>query len=160
VRSVLDPAQFQNSAVAEGTGGVPVDLGAQIAASAVAPIEQQRRLTEAALSGNPEARAQLLSRPETLPEVKAVVTATSSDDPAALARARSAIDAAEQEVRAEATKIGPTVTAAVKTAYTTSITRIYLFAIPLSVVALLVVVLWLPEIPLSRGRPFEQANGE
>jgi hypothetical protein len=52
------------------------------------------------------------------------------------------------------------VTAAVKTSYTTSITRIYLFAIPLSAVALLVIALWLPETPLSKGRNTEVALGE
>jgi hypothetical protein len=131
VQAVLDPAQFESSAsAAEGAGGEPVDLGAQLAAAAVAPLEQQRRLTEAALGGNADARAQLLSSPDTLPAVKAEVAATNGRDPAALARASSAIDTAEQEVRADAARIGPTVTAAVKTSYTTSITRIYLFADP------------------------------
>ncbi len=161
VQAVLDPAQFESSAsAAEGAGGEPVDLGAQLAAAAVAPLEQQRHLTEAALGGNADARAQLLSSPDILPEVKAEVAATNGRDPAALARARSALDAAEQKVRADAARIGPTVTAAVKTSYTTSITRIYLFAIPLSAVALLVIALWLPETPLSKGRNIEVALGE
>ena len=161
VQAVLDPAQFESSAsAAEGAGGAPVDLGAQLAAAAVAPLEQQRRLTEAALGGNADARAQLLSSPDTLPAVKAEVAATNGRDPAALARASSAIDTAAQEVRADAARIGPTVAAAVKTSYTTSITRIYLFAIPLSTVALLVIALWLPETPLSKGRNTEVALGE
>ncbi len=78
--------------------------------------------------------------------------------PAALAR--GAIDAAEQDVRADAARIGTTVTAAVKASYTTSITRIYLFAIPLSAVALLVIALWLREIPSSKGRTIEATPGE
>ena len=112
------------------------------------------------MSGNADARTQLLSSPNTLPEVKVEVAATDGTDPAALARANSAIDAAEQDVRADAARIGPSVTAAVKTSYTTSITRIYLFAIPLSAVALVVIALWLPEIPLSKSRNTEADPGE
>lgn len=161
MQAVLDPSQFQNSAaVAEGAGGPAVDLEAQLAAAAIAPIEQQRSLTEAAVSGNAEARAQLLSSAETLPEVKAAVTTTSPNDPAALDRAGSAIDAAEQEARADAARIGHEVTAAVKTSFATSVTRIYLFAIPLSALALLVIALWLPEIPLSKGLDLTPASGE
>jgi hypothetical protein len=137
-----------------------VDVGAQIAAAAIAPIEQQRSLLEGAFAGNADARAQLLSSPETLPEVKAEIAATSGTDPAALARASSAIDAAEQKVRADAMRIGQDVTVAVKTSFATSVTRIYLFAIPLSAVALLVIALWLPEIPLSKGHHAETAGGE
>ena len=161
VQAVLDPAQFQSSAsIAVGAGGEPVDLAAQLAAAAIAPIEQQRTLTEAALGGNVDARAQLLSSPDTLPEVKAEVAATSGSDPAALARASSAIDAAEHAVRGDAARIAQDVTAAVKTAYTASVTRIYSFAIPLSAVALLVITLWLPEIPLSKAGDVETVAGE
>jgi len=161
VQAVLDPAQFQSSAsMTEGAGGEPVDLEAQIAAAAIAPLEQQRTLTEAAWGGNVDARAQLLSSPETLPEVKAEVATTSGSDPAALARASSAIDAAEQQVRGDAARIAQEVTAAVKLAYTTSVTRIYLFAIPLSAVALLVIALWLPELPLSKAQHGETTGGE
>lgn len=161
VQSVLDPAQFQNSAsIAEGAGGDSVDLGAQIAAAAVAPIEQQRNLTEAALGGNADARAELLNNPDTLPEVKAAVSATSGSDSEALAQATSAIDAAEQQLRADAPRIEQEVTAAVKAAFTTSVTRIYLFAIPLSVVALLIIALWLPETPLAKSRNLEPVHGE
>ncbi len=161
VRLALDPAQFQSSATAgEGASGEPVDLGAQLAAAAVAPFEQQRSLLEATLNGNAVARAQLLSSSETLPEVKEIVAGNAGSDPAALALAHSAIDAAEQAVRAEAVGIGQEVTSAVKTAYATSVTRIYLFAIPLSAVALLVIAVWLPEIPLGKGRPSESTVGE
>jgi hypothetical protein len=161
VQEALDPAQFQNSAsMTEGPGGEPVDLGAQIAAAAVAPIEQQRTLTEAALNGNPDARAQLLSNPKTLPEVRAEVASTSGDDPQALARVGSALDAAEQEVRADAARIGQEVAGAVKSSFATSVTRIYLYAIPLSAVALLVIALWLPEVPLSKARHVAPASGE
>jgi EmrB/QacA subfamily drug resistance transporter len=161
VQEALDPAQFQNSAsITEDAGGEPVDLGAQIAAAAVAPIEQQRTLTEAALSGNPNARAQLLNNPDTLPEVKAEVASTSGNDPQALARASSALDAAEQDVRTDAARIGQEVAGAVKSSFATSVTRIYLYTIPLSAVALLVIALWLPEIPLSKARHAAPAGGE
>jgi hypothetical protein len=161
LQPALNPARFQSSASeAEGVGGEPVNFGTQIAEAAVAPIEEQRTLTEAALEGNADARNRLLSSSETLPEVKALVAATSGNDPAAMARANTAINVAEQQVRAEAARIAPDVAAAVKAAFTTSITRIYLFAIPLSALALLVIALWLPETPLSKGRNFEPAGGE
>ena len=158
MQAALDPSQFQSNVGAEGAGGEGVDLESQLAAVAIAPIEQQRSLTEAALSGNTEARNQLLSSAETLPEVKAAITTTS--DPAARDRASSAIDAAEQAARTDAARVGQQITTAVKTAFATSVTRIYLFAIPLSAIALLVIALWLPEIPLGKGRKFETAHGE
>ncbi len=144
----------------EGAGGAPVELGAQLSAAAVAPVEQQRSLVEAALVGNADARAKLLSSHETLPEIKAALGTASASNPAAIARARRALDIAEQQARADGARIGQAVTAAVKTAFTTSVTRIYLFAIPLSAVALVVIVLWLPELPLSPRRHHEANTGE
>ncbi len=98
MHAALNPAQFRNSASAgEGAGGQAVDLGAQIAAAAVAPLEQQRTLAQAALgNGDAAARAQLLGSPETLPEVQAALQGSSGADAQALAQANGALDAAEQ----------------------------------------------------------------
>jgi hypothetical protein len=63
-------------------------------------------------------------------------------------------------VCADAAQIGQDVTVAVKASFATRVTRIYLFAIPLSAVALLVIALWLPEIPLSKADDVETVAGE
>lgn len=156
MQAALDPSQFQSSvSVSEGAGGSSMDLEAKLVQAAIAPIQQQRSLVEAALSGNAEARAQLLSSDQTLPEVKAAV---SDSNPAAQEQANGAIDAAEQQVRADAARVEQQVSSAVKTSFATSVTRIYLFAIPLSALALLVIALWLPETPLSQTMSFQQAG--
>jgi EmrB/QacA subfamily drug resistance transporter len=158
VQVALDPAKFRNSATASEGGGQTVDLGAQIAAAANAPLEQQRTLAQAALgNGDAQARAQLLSGPETLPEVKAALQSSGGADAQALARANGAIDTAEQQARQESQQLGQTVSNAVKQSFATSVTRIYVYAFWLSVIALVAVALWLPEIPLSRGSPAEAA---
>jgi EmrB/QacA subfamily drug resistance transporter len=159
MHTVLDPAQFRNSARAsEGAGGQAVDLEAKIAAAAIAPLEQQRALTQAALgNGDTAARAQLLGSPETLPEVQAQLLGSSGTDAQALARANGALDAAEQQARQDAQQVAPKVDEAVKRSYTTSITQIYVYAFWLSIIALATIVFWLPEIPLSKGSPAETA---
>jgi hypothetical protein len=40
----------------------------------------------------------------------------------------------------------------VKLSLATSITRIYIYAIGLSIAALIVIALWLPELPLRKAR--------
>jgi len=122
----------------------------------LAPIEQQRTLTQAALgAGDAAARAQLVHNPETLPGIIAQLKESTGADPQALARANSAIDAAEQQAQQAALQIGPQVNAAVKLSYATSITRIYVYAFWLAIVALVAVTLWLPEIPLGKSNRAE-----
>ena len=152
----LDPAKFRNSVSGGEGGSQQVNVGEQIAAAAVAPIEQQRALTQAALgNGDAAARTQLLSSTATLPAIKEHVQASTGVDPQALARATSAIDAAEQQVQQAAQHIGQQVNIAVKLSFTNSITRIYVYSFALSIVALVVIALWLPEIPLSKGKRAE-----
>jgi EmrB/QacA subfamily drug resistance transporter len=91
-RQVLDPSQFRNSAVGtEGGGGEQVDLGAQVATAATAPLEEQRALVQAALGdGDATAREQLLASDMTLPAITAQLEATSGADQVALAQATGA----------------------------------------------------------------------
>ena len=152
VQAVLDPAQFRSSASAAEGEGQQVDLDAQIVAAAVAPLAQQRVLAEAALGdGDAAARTQLLNSPETLPDVREQVRRGTGADVQALARANQAIDTGEQQARQEALDVSQRVTDAVKQSFATSITRIYVYAIVLAVIALIVVAVWLPELPLSRS---------
>ncbi len=156
VQMQLDPEQFRNSVSGGEGGSQQANVGNKIAAAAIAPIEQQRTLTRAALgNGDAAARAQLLSSMETLPAVKAQVQVSIGVDSQALARANSALDAAEQEVQRSAQSIGQQVNDAVKQSFTSSITSIYIYAFGLSIMALAVIALWLPEIPLSRGKHVE-----
>ena len=155
-QAALDPAQFRNSTSRDAGGGKSTDLGAQIAATVLAPIEQQRTLTQAALgAGDAAARAQLVSNPATLPGIIAQLQSSPGADPQALARANSAIDAAEQQAKQTAQQIGPQVNGAVKLAYATSITRIYVYAFWLAIIALVAVTLWLPVIPLGKSNRAE-----
>src|SRR5262249_50166478 len=95
--------------------------------------------------------------PETLPDVKAALQGSTGADAQALARANGAIDAAEQQTRQQAEQLGQTVSTAVKQSFATSVTQIYVYAFWLSIVALVAVALWLPEIPLSKGYQIEAA---
>jgi hypothetical protein len=153
-QAALDPARFRNS-VGEGSGQ-QVDLRGQIAAAALVPLNQQRTLTQAALGqGDADARTQLLGSPDTLPEVRAELQASTGADAQALVRASRAIDVAEQGSQQQAQALGQRVHDAVRESYATSITQIYVYAFWLSIVALVVIVLWLPEIPLSKGNRAE-----
>jgi MFS family permease len=155
-QAALDPEQFRNSTSSDDGGGQASNRGAQIGAALLAPIEQQRALAQAALgAGDPAARAQLISSPETLPEITAQLKESTGADPQALARANSAIDAAEQQAQQQAAQIGPQVDAAVKLSFATSITRIYVYAFWLAIIALVAVTLWLPEIPLGKSNRAE-----
>lgn len=155
-QAALDPAQFRSSASGSEGGGGQIDLGARIAAAAIAPIEQQRTLARAALGqGDAEARAQLLSSPATLPEIQELVQRSQGADPQALTIANSAIDDAEQQAQQQAQGVGLRVNDAVKQAYATSVTRIYFYALWLSLAALIIVALWLPEIPLRKSNRVE-----
>jgi len=156
MQAALDPARFRDSATASEGGAQPIDLGPQIAGATIAPLEQQRTLARAALAnGDAAARTQLLGSPETLSEVKAALQASSGTDAQGLARANQALDAAEQQARQQAEQVGQVVGTAVKQSFATSVTRIYIYAFWLSIIALVAVALWLPEIPLSRGSPAE-----
>jgi MFS family permease len=151
VQAVLDPAQFRNSVSAEEGGGSQIHLDSQVTTAMVAPIQQQRRLAQAALgAGDANARTQLLNDPETLPEIKAQVQHSAGADPQGLVRANQAIAAAEQQVEQTAHTISQRLNGAVRVSYAVSITQIYLYAFWLAILALVIITLWLPEIPLSR----------
>ena len=155
-QAALDPAQFRNSASSHEGSDRQADLGTQIGAAVLAPIEQQRILAQAALgAGDAAARAQLMNNPATLPEIIAQLKESTGADPQALARVNSAIDAAERQAQQVAQQIGPRVSDAVKLSFATSITQIYIYAFWLAIVALVAVTLWLPEIPLGKSNRAE-----
>jgi len=151
VQAALDPAQFRNSVSIDEGGGGQIDLDRQVTAALVAPIQQQRLLAQAALgNGDATARMHLLNDPETLPEIKAQVQHSAGADPQGLVRVNQAIAAAEQQVEQTAHSISQRLNGAVRISYAVSITRIYMYAFWLAILALVMIILWLPEIPLSR----------
>jgi EmrB/QacA subfamily drug resistance transporter len=152
----LDPAQFRNSIGASEGGDEKVDLGVQFASAATESIQQQRDLAQDALgSGDAQARAALLSRPDTLPAIKEQLQASTGADTQALAQVNAALDAAEQRAQQEGRDLGQRVNGAVKLSFATSITSIYFYAIWLAIVALILIVLGLPEIPLRKSNRAE-----
>ncbi|MBC8160112.1 MAG: MFS transporter [Roseiflexaceae bacterium] len=149
----LDPAQFRNSVGGGEVTGQQHAIGDQISAAALAPLAQQRTLIQAALGdGDAAAREQLLSSPTTILAVREQLQGSSGADPQALARANNALDDAELQARQRAQAVTQQVDTAVKQSFTTSITRIYIYAFGLSLLALAVIALWLPEVPLSKSR--------
>jgi hypothetical protein len=151
VQAVLDPAQFRNSANPEGGGGEQMDLESQITTAMVAPIEKQRLLAQTALGeGDATARTQLLNSPDTLPEIKTQVQDSDGANPEGLAQVNRVITAEEQQLHQSAHDLSQRLSVAVRSAYAVSITQIYVYAFWLGIMALAVIVLWLPEIPLAR----------
>jgi len=152
VQSVVNTTQLHNSVSAGENGGRQVDLGAQVAEVAHRRLAEQRALAEAALGkGDRAARAELLNNPETLAAVRELVQGSADANSQALTLANRALDVAEQQTQQEARRVGQRVNDAVKVSLATSITRIYIYAIGLSLIALSAVALWLPEIPLRKA---------
>jgi EmrB/QacA subfamily drug resistance transporter len=152
----LDPAEFRHS-VSGGEGGAQqVNIGENISSAVIAPLEQQRQLVQAALgNGDAEARQQLEADPATLPVIRDLLQQGTGSDAQALSQANAALDTAEQQARQSAQELGQRVDTAVKQSFTSSITSIYIYAFGLSLIALVVIALWLPEIPLAKGRRAE-----
>jgi hypothetical protein len=152
----LDPARLRNSISAAEGGSQQVDLGARLAGAATAPIERQRELAQAALGrGDAQARAQLLSSPDTPAAIRELVQGSPAANPQALAQAEAALDAAERQAQQEGRVVGQRVEGAVKQSLAASITSIYFYAIWLAIAALTLIVLWLPEIPLRKSNRIE-----
>jgi len=161
MQRALDPALYRNVSVGEGASTEAMDIGEQIAAAALAPLEQQRSLAQAALgNGDAAARLELQRNPTTLPAVQAELEQTNGVDPAALQRVNIAIDEAEQAAHTEAVQVGPSVDTAVKLSYTASITQIYHYSFWLVMIELILIAIWLPEIPLAKSYAPEPVMGE
>ncbi|HEU5101458.1 MAG TPA: MDR family MFS transporter [Roseiflexaceae bacterium] len=156
VQAQLDPGQLRNSITATEGGDQKVDLGRQVAAAATQSLERQRDLVQAALgAGDAQARARLLSEPDTLPVIRELVQGGTAADTQALALANAALDAAEQRAQQEGRDLGERLNGAVKLSFATSITSIYFYAIWLAITALILIVLGLPEIPLRKSNRAE-----
>jgi MFS family permease len=150
-RDELDPAQFRSSVSgAEGAGGEQVNLGDKMIAATNAPFDEERRLVTAALrDGDAQARAVLLASPTVEPQLKNLLAATSADQPL-LEQALAIVDEAQQAAAQEALTLAGQVVSAVRISFANSITQIYFYALWLVALALVIITIWLPELPLRK----------
>lgn len=150
----LNPAQFRSSiSSAEGTGGDGLNLEEQLAATANATFVSERELVVAALGeGNAQARETLLTNATTEPALKELLTASEAPQ---LEQALAIVDQAQQQVSTQAQALAAQVTSALKLSFANSITSIYFYALWLVLAAFLLIVFWLPELPLRRSNRSE-----
>jgi EmrB/QacA subfamily drug resistance transporter len=151
VRAELDLAQFRNSVSArEGAEGNQVSLNDRLAAAVSAPFAEERRLVTAALrDGDEAARAALLASPTTEPGLVELFASSPNEQPS-LEQALAIVDQAEQQVTQQAQTVGEQIVAGVRLSFANSITKIYFYALWLVAVAFVLIILWLPEIPLRK----------
>ncbi len=152
----LDPSQFRSSVSGgEGASGERVNLGEQIMASASATYETERQLVMAAFGADDAAaRATLLASPTTEPALKALLNAPTGNQPT-LEEALTIVDQAQQQMTQQAQTVATAVTAALRLSFANSITRIYFYALWLVGAAFLLIVFWLPELPLRKTNRME-----
>ena len=152
----LDPAQFRSSVSGgEGAGGEKVNLGEQIMAKASAAFATERQLVTAAFGeGDAAARATLLANPATEPALRELLSAPTSDQ-STLDQALAIVEQAQQQMTVQAQTVATQVTAALKLSFANSITRIYFYALWLVGAAFLLIVFWLPELPLRKTNRME-----
>jgi EmrB/QacA subfamily drug resistance transporter len=155
----LDPAQLRNGTMAGGEGatGEAVDPAAAIEERVQAGFAEQRDLLTRALRDQDAAATQaLLANPQTPEQLRQALSQPSI--PAAqreqiLSGALSQLDTAEAAAHEQARSVGGEISAAVKRAFTESVTQIYRYAIGIAVLAF-VLAWFIPEIPLRKtNRP-------
>jgi hypothetical protein len=98
---------------------------------------------------NPQAVDQIVARiGAAMDEQKPALVQTITNQ--ALSQAGTALDAAEAEAVASGVETGREIDMAIKSAFSTSVTNIYGYAIPLMLLAF-VLLLFIPELPLRRS---------
>ncbi|WP_298816487.1 MDR family MFS transporter [Chloroflexus sp.] len=154
-------ARFDSNALRNGMGagegatGEAVDPAARIEQAITDQFAARRDLiTRALRDADPAAIAALQADPQLPDQQKAMLTMIDSLPPAAraqaLERVLAQLDTAEQTARAEGRAIGEQISAALKDAFTRSVTTIYWYAIWLAVIGL-ALALFIPELPLQRS---------
>lgn len=160
-RSQFDPAALRKTIGSEDSHGQHIDIGEQIAAKIKTQFDAQRALLTAALrDDDPQAKAALLANPRIPEQLKAFLQGPQL--PAAarqkvLDSALAQLDSSEQTAENEGRSLGKQIAEALKLSFTNSITRIYSYALWLVVVALILVVFFLPEKPLRTSNRMEAA---
>jgi EmrB/QacA subfamily drug resistance transporter len=156
----FDVSQMRNNASSESGEGVP-DVGAKIKGEISKAFAEQRVLLTAALKENDAAAQQkLVANPDLPAELKQAVAAN-LPAPAreqVLKQALAGLDAKEQELLKQGEVAGARIGLAIKQSFAASTTPIYGYAVYIALLSL-VVLCFLPEIPLSRGRQATVAVG-
>lgn len=149
--AAIKPEAFRNVSTSEGAGSDGLDISNTISGSLIAHLETVRSQAQLALGqGDANARAQLLADTQLSSELQSLIVATTTTDQAALQQALTIIDGEEAALNSEAQQAAPKIERAVKEAYSASITNIYWYSTVLEVIVLLIIILMLPELPLSR----------
>ena len=123
---------------------------ARIAASVDERFAAQRALLGQAAAGDAAARETLLANPATPPTIKAALQEPATLDAAKLAELNAQLDQALPVAKTQANALADEIEHGVKLAFTSSITRIYLYALPMVLIGLLL-ALFVPEIPLRKS---------
>ena len=148
----FDTSRLKNGGGTEGAGGEQAPIEQQIEAGITQRFDEQRALlTKAIRNADPAATEALVSNPQTPAELKGLLQA---GVPAAareqvLATVLAGVDTAEASALEQGRTIGHEVSAGIKQAFTTSVTQIYWYTVPLVLLAFLI-TLFVPELPLRR----------
>ncbi len=154
-------ARFDSSALrngmgaGEGASGAAIDPAVQIDQAIAGQFASRRDLiTRALRDADPSAIAALRADPQLPDQQKAILDRIEALPAAvreqALKQALSQLDEAEQTARASGRALGEHISAALKDAFTASVTTIYRYAIWLAVIGLML-SLFIPDLPLQRS---------
>lgn len=158
-REAIDVATLRNGAsTVEGAAVERVDLADQAAAGVAESYQELReRLAVAGEAGDPAALAELAADPSAPRELSTALRASADEASLRLDDALAALDAAERTALVEARSLGMQAQAALQQAFAFSVTRLYLGALALAVVAL-ILTLALPELPLRTSNAASAAT--
>ncbi len=151
----FDSSALRNGMSAENAGGEPVDPAVKIEQAIADQFAARREVLSRALrDADPAAIAALRNDPQLPAQQKAMLDMISSLPVAAREQALSQVlarlDEAEQTARAEGRALGQQISAALKDAFTTSVTTIYWYAVWIALIGF-VLALFIPELPLQRS---------
>lgn len=164
IQAQLPPAMaatFDSSALrngigaGEGASGAAVDPAARIEQAIAEQFAIRRDLITRALRDADPAAIEALRADPQIPDQQKAMLGMIGSLPAtarvqALDKVLAQLDEAEQTARAEGRALGEQISAALKDAFTTSVTTIYWYAIWLAVIGL-ALALFIPELPLQRN---------
>ncbi|MBO9320054.1 MAG: MFS transporter [Chloroflexus sp.] len=151
----FDSSALRNGMSAENAGGEPVDPAVKIEQAIADQFAARREVLSRALrDADPAAIAALRNDPQFPAQQKAMLDMISSLPVAAREQALSQVlarlDEAEQTARAEGRALGQQISAALKDAFTTSVTTIYWYAVWIALIGF-ILALFIPELPLQRS---------
>jgi EmrB/QacA subfamily drug resistance transporter len=151
----FDSSALRNGMSAENAGGEPVDPAVKIEQAIADQFAARREVLSRALRDtDPAAIAALRNDPQFPAQQKAMLDMISSLPVAAREQALSQVlarlDEAEQTARAEGRALGQQISAALKDAFTTSVTTIYWYAVWIALIGF-ILALFIPELPLRRS---------